>query len=328
MRRPTLAAAALGAVAWLAGPAGLGAGLAGPAAGASGRPVGTLTARLAHWMLPVPVYRTVAVADGSAIYVLGGHDTAGGTVSTVLGFNPASGRTSVAGSLAVPTHGAAAALVGGRVLVFGGASSQVHDTVQAFDPASRQARVIGYLPVVLADTTAATVGRTTVLIGGFNGYGPQSQVWATTNGTVFRAVARLALAVRYPAVAVSGHDVYVFGGLLSGGEYDGVFTTAVQQVDLRAGSARVVGHLPMPLAHAMGAAMSGGLYVMGGSTGRWTSAQILRFDPAGDTVRLAGKLPEPLTDAAVATSGRTTYLLGGISAHGPLRSITVVRAPK
>jgi hypothetical protein len=35
---------------------------------------------------------------------------------------------------------------------------------------------------------------------------------------------RLPQAVRYPPVAVSGGDIYLFGGLLSGGEYTRTFT--------------------------------------------------------------------------------------------------------
>jgi len=43
----------------------------------------------------------------------------------------------------------------------------------------------------------------------------------------------------------------VFGGLISGGEYTGTFSDAMQRIDLSTGSAQVVGRLPTPLAHAM-----------------------------------------------------------------------------
>src|SRR5438128_2043343 len=98
--------------------------------------------------LPAPLYRTVAVAAAGRIYVLGGHDSAGGTVSDVDVFDPARGLARRAGSLALPTHGAAAANLRGRILVFGGASSSVHDVVQQFLPGSGRARVIGHMPAV------------------------------------------------------------------------------------------------------------------------------------------------------------------------------------
>ncbi len=229
--------------------------------------------------LPAPVYRTVAVAAAGRIYVLGGHDSAGATVSDVEVFNPARGLARRAGSLALPTHGAAAANLRGRILVFGGASSSVDDVVQQFLPSSGHARVIGHMPTVRADVTATVVGRRAILVGGFDGAGPQGQVWATGDGRSFRVVARLPRPVRYPAVAALGSSVYVFGGLISGGEYTGTFSDAIQRISLPSGAARVVGQLPTPLAHAMAAVVAGRIFVLGGSA------------PAGQAMPSVGSRP-------------------------------------
>jgi N-acetylneuraminic acid mutarotase len=275
--------------------------------------------------LPAPVYRTVGVAVGGRIYVLGGHDRAGATVRAVDVFAPASGVAQRAGSLALPTHGAAAANLNGRVLVFGGASGSVHDVVQQYFPASGRARVIGHMPTMRADVTAVVVGRRRVILaGGFDGMGPQGEVWATGNGRTFSVVARLPQPVRYPAVAALGNAVYVFGGLISGGEYDGTFSNTIQRVLLPSGTARIVARLPAPLAHAMAALVAGRVYVLGGSAPGGPSDAILRFDPTSDRIIRAGRLPRPITDAAVATIGRTVYLLGGISS-GPLATVVAVR---
>lgn len=293
---------------------------------ASAAPSAGVRAQATPWRLPAPVYRTAAVATGGGIYLLGGHDLTGGSVTSVVRFDPRTGRSTVAGELSLPTHGAAAAVLGGRILVFGGASAQVHDTVQEFDPVTGRTRVVGYMPGVRADTTAANVGQQVMLIGGFDGYGPQGDVWATANGTTFRVVAHLAQPVRYPAVAVRGEDVYVFGGLISGGEYNGSFTADIQEVAPFTGTTKVVGHLPQPLAHAMGASIGGRLVVIGGSTPSGPSRQVLWFDPATASVSKVGTLPQPLTDAAVATIGTTTYLLGGMTLSGPLDSVVLVDA--
>jgi Kelch motif len=170
------------------------------------------------WRLPAAVYRTVAVVSARKIFVLGGHDAAGGTISDVYRFDPRSGRSTRAGLLAVPTHGSAAATLAGRILVFGGASSSVYDLVQWFHPASGRTSVIGRMPRQRADVTAAVVGRQVVLVGGFDGFGPQSDVWTTRDGKSFHVVAHLRQPVRYPAMIALGTDVYVFGGLISGGE--------------------------------------------------------------------------------------------------------------
>jgi Kelch motif len=107
------------------------------------------------WKLPAAVYRTVAVGIGEQIFVLGGHDLAGGTINDVYELDAHTGASRTAGTLVLPTHGAAAAVLGGRILLFGGASTSVHDVVQAFDPVRGSARLIGHLPGVRADVTAA-----------------------------------------------------------------------------------------------------------------------------------------------------------------------------
>jgi hypothetical protein len=121
------------------------------------------------WRLPAVVYRTVAAVAGGQIFVLGGHDAAGGSITDVYRLDPKTGRSSRAGALALQTHGAAAATLGGRILVFGGASSSVHDTVQWFQPASGRTSVTGHMPRQRADVTATVVGKQVVLAGGFDG---------------------------------------------------------------------------------------------------------------------------------------------------------------
>jgi N-acetylneuraminic acid mutarotase len=270
------------------------------------------------------VYRTVAVAAAGKIFVLGGHDVAGATVSGVESFDPATNRVRRAGILALPTHGAAAANLGGRILVFGGASTSVHDVVQQFFPATGRSRVVGHMPTARADVTAAVVGRRVILVGGFDGIGPQSPVWETRDGRSFTVLTHLPQPVRYAATAALGNVIYVFGGLISGGEYTGTFSNAIQRIDLSNGAARIVGRLQAPLAHAMAATVNGRVYVLGGSAPGGPSSAIERLDTLRNRLQPAGQLPRPLTDAAVATVGPTVYLLGGIST-GAVATITVVR---
>src|SRR5207244_1421928 len=134
-------------------------------------------------------------------------------------------------------------------------------------------------PTMRADVTAVVVGGQAILVGGFDGVGPQRDVWATSDGKRFRTVARLPQAVRYPAVAALGSVVYVFGGLISGGEYTGTFSDAIQRIDLRHGTAKIVGRVPTPLAHAMAASVGGRIYLLGGSAPGGPSAAVRRFDP-------------------------------------------------
>jgi Kelch motif len=274
--------------------------------------------------LPAPVYRTQAAAVGGFVYLLGGIDAAGITVADVYRVDPSTGAVTRAGALAAPTHGAAALTFGGQVLVFGGAATSVHTTVQAFDPGTGRTTVIGRLPGALADLTAAAVGNQMLLLGGFNGSRGLDTVLSTTDGTSFHLVGHLAQAVRYPAVTVAAGNVYLFGGLLAGGEYTGTFSTAIQRIDPTRGTTTVVGHLPIPLAHAKAVVLDGQMLVLGGSTTGGPSAAIFRFDPVTAQVSKMGVLPEPATDGAVALVGDTAYLLGGIS-RGPIATIVTIR---
>jgi N-acetylneuraminic acid mutarotase len=275
-------------------------------------------------VLSAVVYRTQAGAVGGFVYVLGGIDAAGVTVAEVYRVDPSTGAVTRAGALATPTHGAAALTFGGRVLVFGGAATSVHTTVQAFDPATGQTTVIGRLPGPLADLTAAAVGTQMLLLGGFNGAHGLDTILSTTDGMSFHLLGHLAQAVRYPAVAVAGGDVYLFGGLLAGGEYTGTFSTAIQRIDPTSGTTTVVGHLPIPLAHAKAVVLDGQILVLGGSTTGGPSAAVFRFDPTTARASKMGALPEPDTDGAVAVVGDTAYLLGGIS-RGPIATIIAIR---
>jgi hypothetical protein len=293
---------------------------ASPAAtGVAGLRTSVLAARL-----PAAIYRTQAAVSAGSVYLLGGINATGVTVNDVYRLDPISGTVSRVGVLAAATHGAAALTVGGRILVFGGAATSVHDTVQAFAPATAETTVVGRLPGPLADLTAAAVGNQILLLGGFNGTGRLDTVLASTDSTTFHVLAHLAEAVRYPAVAVEGTNVYLFGGLLSGGEYTGTFSTAIQRIDVATGSTTIVGRLPIPLAHAKAVVLAGHMLVLGGSTTGKPSAVVFNFDPAAAAISKIGDLPEPVTDGAVVTVGDTAYLLGGISG-APLATILTVQ---
>jgi hypothetical protein len=75
---------------------------------------------------------------------------------------------------------------------------------------------------------------------------------ATTDGVTFHPVAQLAETVRYAAVAVSGHFLWVFGG-----EHQHRVTTDIQRVDLTTGRVTVAARLPTPLAHACAVVLNG-----------------------------------------------------------------------
>jgi hypothetical protein len=95
-------------------------------------------------------------------------------------------------------------------------------------------------------------------------------------------------------------------------------------VDLRAGTARVAGHLPVALAH-VGAELGGNLYVIGGSAPWGPSGQVLELHRVDGGTMLAGKLPEPVCGRRGRKGWANGVRPGAISATGLRAGIVAVR---
>ena len=271
--------------------------------------------------LAAPLSGETVVPDRGRLLVLGGLDAANQSASGVFRLDGATGRLSPAGTLAQPLHDAAGAVLGSRVLVLGGGSSQSTDAVESIGQQSA-GQVVGRLPTPRSDLAAVTLGGKLYVVGGYDGLVPSPEVLRTSDGRRFATVARLPVPVRYPAVATEGRTIYVFGGQTA----TGASTDAIQAIDSTTGRASVVGHLPKALAHASAIALGGRIYLLGGAIGSGPTALIVGFDPSSARASVAGRLPVPITNAAAATLGHIGYLVGGIGSGGsPLRSVIAIR---
>jgi hypothetical protein len=139
-----------------------------------GQPVGRVAGHLPHGLR----YAAVAAAGGRLI-------VAGGTVNAsasrdVLAFDGGSVRR--IGTLPAPLTHAAAAVLHGRVYLFGGRGAGLgtqRRAILAIDPASGRVRAAGRLPVALSDLGAATAGGRVLLIGGRDSGGRvHDEVWS------------------------------------------------------------------------------------------------------------------------------------------------------
>ncbi len=286
-----------------------------------------LVATPAKAQLPAPISGESAVGLSGGPLILGGLDSSEASVGGVFQLDAKSGRLSPAGSLAGPLHDAAAAVLGDRVLVFGGGTETSSDLVQALPAtggtvaAETTAAEVGHLPTVRSDLSAATIGGRAYLLGGYDGTAPLDSVLATADGSNFEQVATLPQPARYIALAALGGRLYAFGGeTASGGSSD-----AIRAVDPKAGTASVVGHLPQPISHASAVTLNGRVYVLGGEAGGAASDRVWSFDPASGRASAAGRLPLAVSGAAAATVGSTGYLIGGKGAGGEaLRSVVLL----
>jgi hypothetical protein len=306
----------------------------------------------APYQLPSGLAREVVLPAGPDLLLAGGLTPQSTSTAAVRLLNPATGSTTRAGRLTVPTHDAAGATLGGRAFVFGGGEQSSVATVQeitarAVSPQAT-ATVAGRLPGARSDLVAVTRGGTAYLLGGYDGAGYDATVLATRDGRRFTAVARLAVPVRYPAVAVLGSQIWVFGGQTSHG-----ITNDIQRISLAGAglagagqtvrgrkivTAAVAGHLPRPTTAAAAFALGGALYLAGGQTAParpgqataspsatlTTSGAVLRYQP-GHPAALAGILPVPVANAGAGVLGSTAFLVGGDDGVRPRPTVTELR---
>jgi hypothetical protein len=308
----------------------------------------------APYQLPSGLAREVVLPAGPSLLIAGGLTPQATSTAAVRLLNPSTGGTSRVGRLAVPTHDAAGATVGGRTFVFGGGQQGSVATVQEVTarpaqavPARGAGAVAGRLPRPRSDLVAVTRGGTAYLLGGYDGAGYDATVLATRDGRRFTVVARLAVPVRYPAVALLGGQIWVFGGQTS----DGI-TNDIQRISLpgagsggagqtvggRKVAAVVAGHLPRPTTAAAAFALGGALYIAGGQTAParpgqataspsatlTTSGAVLRYQP-GRPAALAATLPVPVANAGAGVLGSTAFLVGGDNGVRPVPTVTELR---
>jgi len=297
-----------------------GAAAAGAGAGHAGTTVaGTpaLEAGIEPWPLATPVSREAVVAVGGRLRILGGLSPAGASLNATSWLDTTSGAVTAGGSLPAIVHDAAGAQIGTTSFVFGGGSPTTFATVQSLGATAGSGSAAGQLPQPRSDLTAATVGRTVYLVGGYDGTTYQPSVLSTVDGTHFTTAATLKVAVRYPAVAAFGADLFSFGGQTGSGAGTAVTATAaIQQIDPVTHAVNVVGSLPQALYGAAAFVLDGHIYLAGGQTGDGqTLTQVYEFDPATHKVADAGLLPQAVAFAGSATvgSGKSAvgYLVGG-----------------
>ena len=128
--------------------AGCGSGGSGGSGGtdATGSASGTeplrVQAETSPDQLPAPLSGEAAVSQGGRVLIIGGVDSSDASTSSVLAFDPSSGRAASAGSLSQPLHDAAAVALPTGTLVFGGGSAATTDEVQRLRPGAT-ASVVG-----------------------------------------------------------------------------------------------------------------------------------------------------------------------------------------
>jgi hypothetical protein len=276
----------------------------------------------AGYALAAPVQREVAVASSGSVVIAGGLDAAGSSTSGVFRMDPASGKLTRVGAVPEPFHDAAGAMLGNRLLVFGGGAAHSSSSVQEFDLGTGRGSVIAHLDHPLSDVSSATIGGTVYLVGGYDDHSARTEIYATTDGRTFRLAGKLPAGLRYAAVAASGGKLVIAGGI----DGAGAATSAVDVFDPGSGRVTEIGRLPNALGHASAVTLGGSVYVLGGSDpARGTLADVTRIDvPSGKIAAVAASAP--VSDSAVVVVGSDAYLIGGEVGKRAVSTVRVVRA--
>ncbi|MHB8439409.1 MAG: hypothetical protein ACYDD4_09630, partial [Acidimicrobiales bacterium] len=280
------------------------------------------------WKLPVTLSREVVEpAGGNEVALLGGLVANTNTIANVALLDTSTGTTSQNGTLPVPVHDAAGAVIGGRDVVFGGGSTNSIATVQEASAGTSggAGNELGTLPAARSDLTSVTVGSTTYLVGGYDGTNGSTDVLATTDGRSFTTVARLSVPVRYPALAAASGNIYVFGGQSVAPGTSGAPVDAIQEIDPASHQVSVVAHLPQALAGAAAMTLGGDIYVAGGDSSAGTSSAIYAFDTSANLARRAGTLVVPVSHSGVTVVGTTAWLVGGETKGVPTAYVQMIR---
>jgi Kelch motif/PQQ-like domain len=279
-------------------------------------------AGLLSWQLRAPLSREVVeprIGTRHQLVLLGGLSSGDASTSTVAVLDTRTGALSPHGALLQATHDAAGAALGARLLVIGGGTSAPAGETQI----EAGGRTTGgrALAVPRADAGAVTIGRTVYVVGGYDGSALDAEIVSTTGGRSYRPVAALPVPVRYPALAVLGSRIYVFGGLEANGRPSG----AVQLVDPARRTARVVGRLPVPLDGAAAGVLGGTAYLAGGRTARGATRAVYAFQPGKASFLRAGSLRVPTANAGAAVTDGRLWIVGGETSSGrPIAAVQMV----
>jgi hypothetical protein len=251
------------------------------------------------------------------LVVIGGLSAAGTSTPTVITVS-SGGQTATDPPLPSPVHDAAAAALGGRLLLFGGGEFEGSDRIIQVAPGAP--RQIGSLPQALSDLEAVTIGRRVYVLGGWNGSATNRDIYAVGPSGQPTIAGRIPMGVRYAAAAGIGGRVLIAGGELA----SGAPTSAAYAFDSRSGRTTPIPSLPAPIDHAAGAAVGDVFYVIGGLRRGALTGTILAWRPGQTRWRSAGRLARPAADGAATSLDGRILLAGGRDQAGKRTTVTVL----
>jgi len=215
--------------------------------------------------------------------------------------------------LPAPVERAAAAVVGGTVVVAGGLDTSLASTngVYTLDPRRGTVTRLGTVPQAFHDAAAAAIGTRLFVFGGGSAESTATVQSFDLRSRQGRIAGRLPIALSDLASVTIGGTVYLVGG------WNGVHPQPTIWATTDGVHFRRAGALPVGLRYPAVAALAGTIVIAGGqdAAGAPTSS-VFVFDPSRGTVKRIGSLPAPVSQAAAVAGGKDVFVLGGRDAAG------------
>jgi N-acetylneuraminic acid mutarotase len=220
--------------------------------------------------MPTPRYGAVAVAMGGLLYVVGGSNATGGSMSTTEVYNPATDSWTTLAPTWYPHAAAAAAAIGGTLYVVGRAGDDNRPAggeLEAYDPATNTWTLKANMPTARWGAAAGVIDGLMYVVGGANGrsgvigesaavevYNPATDQWS--------ARAPMSEARNRLGAGVINGVLYAVGGEVGG---PGVTTHEAYNPVTNQWSPRAA--LPTARRGTVAAVVGYRLYVIGGAPG-------------------------------------------------------------
>ena len=266
--------------------------------------------------IPTPRDHLGVVADGTAVYALGGRS--GGTdMATVERFDPAAQTWSALPNMTAPRSDFGATFTDGRIVVAGGEQSgKILNTVAAFDVVGAVWSDLPSMDTARRGLALSSVGSDVYAFGGATS-ASDNDVMATAE-TVQLAPRTLQPAAQWRALpdaptarlqaagAVAGGRVWIMGGLRNGATLQDV-----ESFDPASGRWEPGPPMPVGLNHATAATFRGEVIVLGGAEGNIAQASDKVFALRGGTWVPLPNLKHARAGAAAVAVGDKLIIVGG-----------------
>ena len=266
---------------------------------------------------PIERFSPAAEAANGKIYLIGGMDASGSSLTVVEEYEPTNGTWTTKKSMPTARSGAETAVWNGEIYVIGGrAGNTVMNTVERYTAATDTWTTMPSMPTARWYPMVEAVDGKIYVVGGIAGTGDARrtlsafEVFSVSDNT-WTKLPDAPFSRQNGATAAIGSDLYVISG--RGGTGEGASTVAlVNKYSSTASRWTTVSSLPTARTGVRGGATENGkIAVAGGAAEEKTIPAVLVYSPQTDRWEQQGSLQSPRSGQSCVVIGNTLYVLSG-----------------